>query len=115
MDSYQNEHLDRAIALIVVIVFFVALFYALMVIGQFWQFFRWFFCGIVVLLSVWIVAMLFNVIWRYNARTQVILENGNIPLQLSQKITSPIIENPTPSYVETHNYPDGFFDDEEDY
>lgn len=85
-DYYQNEYLDRAIALMIIIVFLVALFYAVTIIMMYWAFFRVLFLAVVVALVVWIVTMLFSVIWRYNATTQAILEGDNIPLQLSTKV-----------------------------
>lgn len=93
----------------VLIVFFAALFYAITVIGKFWWFFSWFFGGIVVALAFWIVLMLFNIAWRYNAKTQMILDDKNIPLQLSEKRT------PAPIYY-PENHPDynAYFAEEED-
>jgi len=54
--------------------------------------------------------MPFSVIWRYNAKTQVILKNGNIPLQLSQK-TRPVIYDYS---TQETDYNDFFADDDDD-
>jgi len=110
MNDYRNDYLDRVIAVMVFIVFLVALGYSISIIAQFWHFFRWFFCGMVVGLCVWIVSMLFNIIWRYNAKTQAILTNSNIPLQLSQKTRPAIYDYST----QETDYNDYFADDDDD-
>lgn len=85
MEEYKNDYLDRVIAAMVFIVFIIVMLCAAKVVFVYWWFFSWLFSGLVVILCVWIVSMLFNIIWRYNANTQAILEKANIPLQLSQK------------------------------
>jgi membrane protein implicated in regulation of membrane protease activity len=79
-EGYQNEYLDRAIAFIVVMVFFIAVFYAVAVIHQFWLFFRWFFFFLVVCLSFWLVVMIYHIAWRYHAQTELIREKKSLPL-----------------------------------
>jgi hypothetical protein len=116
MSHYENEWLDRAVAFIVVVVFLVALYYALRVITLFWSFFRVFFAGVVVAFSLWLLAMLWQVIYRYKAKTEIIektLPMSDRDYRFMSLPSKPKINwNPPPQYQEEqeNDYKDEYDD-----
>lgn len=83
--GYENDYLDKVIAVMAMIVFLVAAGFCVLVVIKHWVFFQWLAGLMVLVFCVWITALGFNFVHRIHAQNQAIYANADIEMKWGNK------------------------------